>query len=83
MQTQVGMPIIYEEMVFEEGFRADLIAGRRVIVEIKSVEHLLPVHSKQLLTYLRISGLRVGLLVNFGEALMKTGIHRIINNRAG
>ena len=68
-------------MAFQEGFRADLIVDGRIIVEIKSVERLMPVRNKQLLTYLRLTDLRVGLLVNFGEALMKTGIHRIINNR--
>lgn len=81
VQAQVGVPIVYQGMIFEESFRADLIVCRRVIVEVKSVERLMPVHSKQLLTYLRLTGLRLGLLVNFGEALMKTGIHRIINNR--
>ncbi len=81
VQKQVSVPITYDGLTFEEGFRADLIVGERLIVELKSVEKLLPVHKKQLLTYLRLSGLRLGLLINFGEELMKTGIHRIINNR--
>ena len=81
VQVQVPVPIVYGGMAFQEGFRADLIVDGRIIVEIKSVERLMPVHNKQLLTYLRLTDLRIGFLVNFGEALMKTGIHRIINNR--
>ncbi|SMF96550.1 GxxExxY protein [Methylomagnum ishizawai] len=77
---QVSVPITYGGVSFEEGFRADLIVDDRLIVELKSVEKLAPVHKKQLLTYLRLTGMRLGLLVNFGEELMKTGIHRIINN---
>jgi GxxExxY protein len=81
VQAQVPIPIVYRGITFKEGFRADLIVSERLIVELKSVEHLMPVHKKQLLSYLRLTGLRLGLLVNFGEELMKTGIHRIINNR--
>ena len=81
VEKQVSVPIIYGGLTFEEGFRADLIVGKCLIIELKSVEKLLPVHKKQLLTYLRLTGLHLGLLVNFGEELMKTGIHRIINNR--
>jgi GxxExxY protein len=78
---QVPIPIVYEGIRFEEGFRADLIVDGRLLVELKSVERLAPVHKKQVLTYLRLMGLSLGFLVNFGEELMKTGIHRIINNR--
>lgn len=56
-----------------------MIVGGKVIVELKSVEHLLPVHSKQLLTYLRLTGLRLGLLINFGEHLLKDGFKRVVN----
>ena len=70
----------YDGMVFEEGFRADLIVDERVVVELKSVEKLAPVHSKQLLTYLRLMNLPVGLLINFGAATLKEGLHRIVNN---
>ena len=66
-------------MIFEEGFRADLIIEGRVIVELKSTEKLAAVHSKQLLTYLRLMRLSVGLLINFGEAKLKDGLHRIVN----
>lgn len=70
----------YDGMVFEEGFRADLLVDGRVLVELKSVEQLAPVHSKQLLTYLRLMNLPVGLLINFGAATLKEGLHRIVNN---
>ncbi len=69
----------YDEMVFEEGFRADLLVEGRVVVELKSVEKLAPVHSKQLLTYLRLMHLQVGLLINFGAFTLKEGLHRIVN----
>jgi len=81
VEKQVSIPITYGGLTFEEGFRADLIIEKCLIVELKSVEKLLPVHKKQLLTYLRLADLRLGILVNFGEELMKTGIHRIINSR--
>ncbi len=70
----------YDGMVFEEGFRADLLVDDLVIVELKSVEKLAPVHSKQLLTYLRLMILQAGLLINFGAATLKEGLHRIVNN---
>ena len=64
---------------FEEGIRADLIIEKKVILELKSVEILKPVHKKQLLTYLKLTGLKLGFILNFGDALMKNGIIRIIN----
>lgn len=67
-------------MVFEEGFRTDLLVEGGVIVELKSIERLAPVHSKQVLTYLRLMHLPVGLLINFGAATLKEGLHRIVNN---
>lgn len=66
--------------LLESGFRADIIVEKKVIIEIKSVEELTPVHFKQLLTYLRLSGIKVGLLVNFNKELLKDGIKRIVNN---
>ncbi len=69
----------YDGMVFEEGFRTDLLVESRVVVELKSVEKLAPVHSKQVLTYLRLMNLPVGLLINFGAATLKEGLHRIVN----
>jgi len=70
----------YDGMVFEEGFRTDLLVEGDVIVEIKSIERLAPVHSKQVLTYLRLMHLPVGLLINFGAATLKEGLTRIVNN---
>ncbi len=64
----------------EIGFRADLIVENKVVVELKSVENIAPVHPKQLLTYLKITGLKLGLLINFNEKLIKDGITKIVNN---
>jgi len=79
VQRQVAVPIEYQGETFSEGFRADLIVGGLVIVELKSIERATPAHKKQLLTYLRLTGLKLGYLLNFGEALMRDGITRIIN----
>ena len=76
---QVPVPIVFDGVRFEEGFRADLIVDSLVIVELKSVEALLPVHAKQVLTYLRLTGLHVGLLLNFGAVRLKDGIERLVN----
>ena len=79
VQRQMPIPVKYEEMVFDEGFRADLIINDAVIVELKSVEAVSPVHKKQLLTYLRLADKRLGLLINFGANLIKDGIFRVVN----
>ncbi len=79
-QRQVEVPVIYETIRLNAGFRADIIVEDKVIVELKSVEKLLPVHKKQLLTYLKLSNMKLGLLVNFNENLIKDGIIRIVNN---
>ena len=79
VRRQVPIPIRYEELSFEEGFRADLLVGESVVVELKSVEALARVHGKQVLTQLRLSGHRLGLLINFGEEHLKDGIKRIAN----
>ena len=79
VRRQAPVPIRYRGRTFDEGFRADLIVEEKVLVELKSVEHVHPVHKKQLLTYLRLSGLKLGYLLNFGEAVMKTGITRCVN----
>lgn len=76
---QQGISLTYEDIRFDEGFRADIVVENKVIVELKSVEFIAPVHKKQLLTYLRLSDKRRGLLINFGEALIKDGITRIVN----
>jgi iron complex transport system substrate-binding protein len=80
VHNQVTVDFEYEGIKFNNGFRIDLLVENTVIVELKSVEHITPVHSKQLLTYLRLMNLRVGLLINFGDALLKNGIKRIVNN---
>ena len=77
---QQPIPVIYESVHLEAGFRADLVVEEKVIVEIKSVEVLAPVHKKQLLTYLRLADNRLGLLINFHVNLIKDGIHRVVNN---
>jgi GxxExxY protein len=76
---QQAIPVIYGDVRIDTGFRADLIVEDKVIVEIKSVELLAPVHKKQLLTYLRLADKRLGLLINFNVALIKDGITRIVN----
>ena len=77
--SQLAVPVVYENVRIDAGFRADLVVEEKVIVEIKSVEVLLPVHKKQLLTYLRLADKRLGLLINFQVALIKDGITRIVN----
>lgn len=79
VDRQVPIPVRYDGLVFDEGFRADLIVQNLVIVELKSIECLSAVHAKQLLTYLKIADKRLGLLINFGEALLKNGIRRLVN----
>jgi len=79
VEHQIGLPVRYEEVRLELGFRVDLIVDWKVIVEIKSVEALAPVHKKQLLTYLRLTDLRLGLLINFNVELIKHGVQRVIN----
>ena len=76
---QQAVPVVYETVHLEEGFRADLMVEGKVIVELKSVEVIAPVHKKQVLTYLRLTNLKLGLLINFGEALIKDGISRVVN----
>ncbi|MDQ6998899.1 MAG: GxxExxY protein [Mariprofundus sp.] len=78
-KPQVVVPVRYDGVLFNEGFRADLIVEYKVIIELKSVEHLLPVHHKQLLTYLRLMDKHLGLLINFNEVKIKDGIHRMVN----
>lgn len=80
VETEVPVPVDWKEVHIEIGFRADLILENAVLVELKSVETLAPVHKKQVLTYLRLADLRVGLLINFGAPLLKEGIHRVVNN---
>ena len=80
VERQKGIPVIWDYLKMELGFRADLIVENKVIIEIKSVETIAPAHPRQLLTYLKISGIKLGLLINFDEVLIKDGITRIVNN---
>ena len=80
VERQAVIRFEYDGILFDEGFRAELLVERRVIVELKSVERLARVHPKQLLTYLRLAGLQAGLLINFGAATLKEGLHRVVND---
>jgi GxxExxY protein len=79
VQKEVSIPVQWDNLRLEIGFRADLIVEGMVLVELKSVEELAAVHKKQVLTYIKLTDLRLGLLVNFGAELLKHGLHRIIN----
>ena len=81
VQAEVPLPIFYrEQKISEHGLRLDLLVKDKIIVELKSVESVQPVHKKQLLTYLRLANKPLGLLINFNESLLKDGITRIIND---
>ncbi len=79
VKGQVAVPLNYDGMAFDIAFRADLVVENKVILEIKAVEKLGPAHKKQLLTYLKLTNLKLGLLMNFSEELMKNGIVRVVN----
>jgi GxxExxY protein len=79
VERQLPIPIVYREIRFDEGFRADIIAEGKVILELKSVERTTAAHKKQVQTYLRLTGCKLGYLLNFGEATMKAGITRCVN----
>ena len=76
---QTGIPVVYETVKLDIGFKADVIIENKVILELKSVETILPVHKKQLLTYLKLTKMKLGLLINFNENMIKNGITRIAN----
>ena len=78
-ERQVPIPIVCRGVRFDEGFRADIVVENKVIIELKSVESINNVHKKQLLTYLKLTGMRLGFLLNFGEAVIKNGIIRTVN----
>ncbi|MBE9489266.1 MAG: GxxExxY protein [Bacteroidetes bacterium] len=80
VERQKQLPVIWKNKKLDLGFRTDLIVENKVIIEIKSVMEIHPVHPKQLLTYLKLTGLKLGLLINFNSPLIKTGITRIVNN---
>jgi GxxExxY protein len=78
-KRQQGIPVVYNNIKLDLGFRADIIVDNKVIIEIKSIEQIAPVHHKQLLTYLRLTEIKLGILVNFNVDLIKNGYHRIVN----
>ena len=80
VEKQKSIPIIWDNLKMDFGFRADLIVESKVIVELKSVEKIKTVHPKQVLTYLKVTGMKLGLLINFNEPFIKNGITRIVNN---
>ncbi len=80
VEQQVAMPFVYKEMKMNVGYRLDLVINNKIVIEIKSVENLAPVHFAQTLTYLRLSNMKLGLLINFNTKLLKNGIHRVVNN---
>jgi GxxExxY protein len=79
VQRQVRVPIVYRDFVFPKAFRADLVVEQKVIIEVKSVQAVLPQHLKQVQTYLKLTGLKLGYLLNFGSPLMRNGITRCVN----
>jgi GxxExxY protein len=79
VRTQIPLPVIYKEIKMEAGFRIDFMVENKVIIEIKSIEALAPVHFAQTLTYLKLSGLKLALLLNFNTVKLKDSIHRIVN----
>ncbi len=80
VKTQVPMPLVYKGVKQDVGYRIDLLVDNKVIIEIKSIENLAPVHFSQTLTYLKLSDKKLALLINFNTKLLKDGIHRIVNN---
>jgi GxxExxY protein len=80
VERDVGLPVRYKEIEFDTAYRADLIVARSLIVELKAVDKLLPLHTAQLLSYLRLSRLKIGLLINFNTAKLVDGVKRVVNN---
>ena len=80
VKVQQPIPVVYDDVRLELGFRADMIVANKVVVELKSVDLVAPVHAKQLRTYLKLMDLNVGLLINFNVNLIKEGITRVVNN---
>jgi GxxExxY protein len=80
VKRQQGLPVIYETVKLDLGFKADFIIEDKIIFEVKSIETIAPVHQKQLLTYLRLTGIKLGILANFNCALIKDGLQRVVNN---
>jgi GxxExxY protein len=79
VETQLPVPLRYKEISFDRGFRMDMLVENKVVVEIKSVERLMPIHFSQTLTYLRLTDRKLGLLINFNSVLLKDGVQRVVN----
>jgi GxxExxY protein len=79
VKTEIGIPIVYDDINFDIGFRLDILVNEKVIIEIKSVEKIMDVHPKQLLTYLKLTNKKLGLLINFNSSSLRDGITRIVN----
>ncbi len=80
VERQKGLPLIYDEIQLDVGYRLDLLVENKVIVELKAVERLADIHVAQLITYLKLSGCKLGLLINFNVTLLKDGVRRLVNN---
>ena len=79
VETEVPIPVKWDRNIIDESFRADIIVNGKILIELKSIESIQPVHKKQVFTYLKLSDIHLGLLINFGAPLLKDGIHRIVN----
>jgi GxxExxY protein len=79
LEWQKQLPLVYHDVQLDCGYRLDLLVERRVIVEIKAIDRLMPIHQAQLLSYLKLSGCKVGLLINFNVLLLKNGVVRVVN----
>ena len=80
VKQQVAMPFVYKEIKMDVGYRIDIVVENKVIIEVKSVENLAPVYFSQILTYLKLSNIKLGLLINFNTKTLKEGIHRVVNH---
>lgn len=80
VETQVAVPFVYKDVRLEVGYRMDILVNKKVVIEVKSIEQLAPVHFAQTLTYLKLSDKKLALLINFNTKFLKDGIHRIVNN---
>jgi GxxExxY protein len=80
IEQQRALPVIYRDVKLDCGYRLDLVVENSIVIELKAVEHLLPIHRAQLLSYLKLSGLKVGLLINFHTKMLKGGVIRLVNN---
>lgn len=80
IERQVALPLVYQDVKLDAGYRLDLWVERKVIIEVKAVDELLPVHIAQMLTYLKLTGNRLGLMINIHSALLKDGMRRVVNN---